>query len=215
MLTCGFSSGDLPATAKRPASSLSSGTRMRAFTQITSPTHIAAPSATASRVFYSYPQSLAPSTQNLQTIQLSKTFQDNYPTARPETMYIHTSIDVAWICRSRCRNISEILEVAMSFHPESIPIPEVAVRLTAYITELMSVGIKRVCFDSHIWDTMIECEKCHLGLERAIGGFDTIIVDDDRTICEGSLRQTWASRASRAAVGVKLDASADPITTMF
>lgn len=76
-------------------------------------------------------------------------------------MYIHTSIDVAWICRSRCRNISEILEVAMSFHPESIPIPEVAVRLTAYITELMSVGIKRVCFDSHIWDTMIECEKCH------------------------------------------------------
>lgn len=103
----------------------------------------------------------------------------------------------------------------MSFHPESIPIPEVAVRLTAYITELMSVGIKRVCFDSHIWDTMIECEKCHLGLERAIGGFDTIIVDDDRTICEGSLRQTWASRASRAAVGVKLDASADPITTMF
>ncbi|KAH7410887.1 hypothetical protein BKA64DRAFT_719720 [Cadophora sp. MPI-SDFR-AT-0126] len=148
------------------------------------------------------------------TIKLHSFFQDSTSAARPDPMYIHPSIDIAWVCKARRRDTSDLFEVAMLLQPESIPIPEVADRLTVYISQLLDTGIKRVCFDIDIWTTMIDCENCHPALEKALGRFDVIIVDEDQTTCEGPWRELWANRAGRVVEGLNLDPSADLRSTM-
>ncbi|PVH87562.1 hypothetical protein DL98DRAFT_649197 [Cadophora sp. DSE1049] len=148
-------------------------------------------------------------------VKLPSFLQDSSLMARPETMYVHPSIDVAWICEPRSRGISDIFQTAMLLQPESIPIPEVADRLTAYMTEILTAGVKRVCFDMDTWTNMVDNEVCYSALEKAVGGFHLIIVDGDHTICEGSWEERWVGRAGRAMDGWQLDASANLWSTML
>ncbi|KAK0119945.1 hypothetical protein ONS95_011369 [Cadophora gregata] len=123
-------------------------------------------------------------------------------------MYLHPSIDVAWICKFQDKDTSDMFQVLMSVRPESIPLPQVVDTIMTYITELLNPGTKRVCFDSEIWMYMLYYEAGYSVLVKSLSGFD-IIIDWDQIICEGSWKVRWASRAGHADEGVKLGSSAD------